>query len=133
MAITRSSSSSRQAWASSSRAGDKSSRLLARGAESARAVSGPKLQEVKRRMGLVLPLAYLTAPVIKGGTGRLPWYDGLAALLGFATSIYVYIDYPRLANEIAYQPWEALTAAVILLLLIVEGVRRTAGLTKLSG
>ena len=30
-------------------------RLLARGAESARAVSGPKLQEVKRRMGLVLP------------------------------------------------------------------------------
>ena len=30
-------------------------RLLARGAESAQAVSGPKLQEVKRRMGLVLP------------------------------------------------------------------------------
>ena len=30
-------------------------RLLARGADQARAVSGPKLQEVKRRMGLVLP------------------------------------------------------------------------------
>jgi TRAP transporter 4TM/12TM fusion protein len=78
-------------------------------------------------LGLVLPLAYLTAPAIKGGTGRLPWYDGLAALLGFATSIYIYIDYPRLANEIAYQPWEALTASVIMLLLIVEGVRRTGG------
>ncbi len=30
-------------------------RLLAQGAESARAVSGPKLEEVKRRVGLVLP------------------------------------------------------------------------------
>ena len=30
-------------------------RLLARGAEQARAVSGPKLKEVKRRVGLVLP------------------------------------------------------------------------------
>lgn len=32
-------------------------RLLARGAERARAVSGPKIEEVKRRMGLVLPRA----------------------------------------------------------------------------
>ena len=30
-------------------------RLLARGADQARAVSGPKLEEVKRRMGLLLP------------------------------------------------------------------------------
>ena len=78
-------------------------------------------------LGLVLPLAYLTAPLKKDGVGRLPWYDGLAALLGFVTSFYVYFDYPRLANEIAYQPWEAVTASVILLLLITEGVRRTAG------
>ena len=31
-------------------------RLLARGAERARAVTGPKLQEVKRRVGLVMPV-----------------------------------------------------------------------------
>src|SRR6185503_15451210 len=30
-------------------------RLLARGAQSARAVAGPKLDEMKRRMGLILP------------------------------------------------------------------------------
>ena len=30
-------------------------RLLARGADQARAVSGPKLEEAKRRMGLLLP------------------------------------------------------------------------------
>ena len=78
-------------------------------------------------LGLVLPLAYLTSPLKKGDARRLPWYDGLAAFLGFATSFYVYLDYPRLTNEIAFQPLEALTAAIILLLLIVEGVRRTAG------
>jgi TRAP transporter 4TM/12TM fusion protein len=78
-------------------------------------------------LGLVLPLAFLTAPFKKGDTGKLPWYDAVAALLGFATSLYVYFDYPDLANELAYQPWNALVAAIILLLLIVEGVRRTAG------
>ena len=78
-------------------------------------------------LGLVLPLAYLTAPLKKGSVERLPWYDGLAALLGMVTSFYVYFDYPRLANEIAYQPWEAVAASAILLLLITEGVRRTAG------
>ena len=30
-------------------------RLLARGADRARAVAGPKLDEMKRRMGLILP------------------------------------------------------------------------------
>ena len=78
-------------------------------------------------LGLVLPRAYLTAPLKKGDARPLPWYDGLAAFIGFATSMYVYFDYPRLTNEIAFQPLEALVASVVILLLIVEGVRRTAG------
>ncbi len=78
-------------------------------------------------LALVLPVAYLTTPMRKDAKGPIPWYDLLAAFAGFATATYVYIDYPQLANELAYQPWNALTASIILLLLIIEGVRRTAG------
>ena len=78
-------------------------------------------------LALVLPVAYLTMPRRKGATGPVPWYDLAAAVIGFGTSAYIYFDYPQLANEIAYQPWNALLSSIVLLLLIVEGVRRAAG------
>ena len=78
-------------------------------------------------IAMVLPLAFLTAPARKGGVGALPWYDAVAAAVGFATAAYVAIDYPRLSEEIAYQPPDALIVSIVLLVLIVEGVRRTAG------
>ena len=79
-------------------------------------------------LALVLPLAYLTVPRVKGAAAPLPWYDALAAAIGFAAAAYVAVDYPQLANEIAYQPPHALALSAVLLLLIVEGVRRTAGM-----
>ncbi len=78
-------------------------------------------------LGLVLVMAYLTLPVRRHGQGKLPWYDAAAALLGFAASWYVAIQFPTLANEIAYRPLDAMIISVILLLLILEGVRRAAG------
>ena len=78
-------------------------------------------------LAIVLPLAYLTAPARKHGVGTLPWYDACAAAVGFATAAYVAVDYPQLAEEIAYQPPRALIVSVVLLVLIVEAVRRTAG------
>ena len=78
-------------------------------------------------IAIVLPLAYLTAPARKHGVGTLPWYDAGAAAVGFATAAYVAVDYPQLAEEIAYQPPRALIVSVVLLVLIVEAVRRTAG------
>jgi tryptophanyl-tRNA synthetase len=44
---------------------DELDRLLARGADRARAVAGPKLHEMKRRMGLLLP-----AQASRGGGAR---------------------------------------------------------------
>jgi TRAP transporter 4TM/12TM fusion protein len=78
-------------------------------------------------IAIVLPLAYLTAPARKHRVGTLPWYDACAAAVGFATAAYVAVDYPQLAEEIAYQPPRALIVSVVLLVLIVEAVRRTAG------
>jgi TRAP transporter 4TM/12TM fusion protein len=78
-------------------------------------------------IALVLPLAYLTVPMRKKVAGALPWYDVAAAGIGFVAPAYVAVEYPRLANEIAYQTLDALTVSTVLLVLIVEGVRRTAG------
>ena len=78
-------------------------------------------------LALVLPVAYLRLPASKGAEGPLPWYDAIAAVVGFAAPAYVAVEYPRLANEIAYQPLDALIISIVLLGLIVEGVRRAAG------
>ena len=79
-------------------------------------------------LGLVLPLAYLAVPARKHGIGKLPWYDAAAALVGFVAAWWVAVDFPELANEIAYRPLDAMILSVILLVLIMEGVRRTAGM-----
>jgi len=78
-------------------------------------------------LGVVIALAYLSVPRRKHGQGKLPWYDALAAAVGFVTAGYVAVEFPQLANEIAYRPLDALILSVVLLALILEGVRRTAG------
>ncbi len=78
-------------------------------------------------IAVVLPLAYLTVPVRRATVGKLPWYDAVAAIIGFCSAGYVAVYYPELAEEIAYQPPRVLVVSVLLLLLIFEAVRRTAG------
>jgi TRAP transporter 4TM/12TM fusion protein len=78
-------------------------------------------------LGLVLALAFLSVPLRKHGEGKLPWYDAAAAFAGFVASWYVAVQFPVLANEIAYRPLDAMIISVVLLLLILEGVRRAAG------
>ena len=78
-------------------------------------------------LGVVLALAYLSVPRRKHGQGKLPWYDAIAAAAGFVAAGYVAVDFPQLANEIAYRPLNALILSVVLLLLILDGVRRAAG------
>ena len=78
-------------------------------------------------IALVLPLAFLTVPARSRSGGPLPWYDTICAVAGFAAAAYVAMDYPQLASDLAYKPLNALIPSILLLLLIVEGVRRTSG------
>ena len=78
-------------------------------------------------LGLALPLVYLTVPAVKGRGGRCPWYDMLAAAVAFGACVYVVIAYPQLANEIVYHPLDAMIVSPILLILIIEGLRRAVG------
>ena len=78
-------------------------------------------------LGLALPIVFVNVPATRGGTGRLPWYDTIAAVAAFVACWYVAWTYPRLSNELVYHPPDALVVSAVLLVLIVEGLRRAVG------
>jgi TRAP transporter 4TM/12TM fusion protein len=85
-------------------------------------------QVIATALGLGLALAFL----YYGADGKprrvLPWYDAVAAALGFAGGMFIAIRFPSIINELAEPPLRNIVVGVILLLLLIEGLRRTAGL-----
>ena len=84
-------------------------------------------------LGVAIALVYLHFPA-RRNTKRtsLPWYDGLAALVGFVTSWYVSHTFPVLINELIYEPYEAVIVGSIFYVLCLEGLRRTTGYALFS-
>ena len=86
-------------------------------------------QFIAGMLAVALAIVFLTYPPRRGRDGPIAWYDMIAAAIGFAVSVYVMIEYPRLANEMSYDPLDALIVGVILLVLVAEALRRTIGYT----
>ncbi len=88
-------------------------------------------------LGTGLALVYLHVPFKRGTKrGRLPWYDALTALIGFATGWYVAFIFPdlnqrlidpMLSGRVIDRPMDALIVAVIFYVLCLEGLRRAVG------
>ena len=81
-------------------------------------------------LALVLPLVFLRYPARGSASGqrdKIPFYDVIAALLGFSCALYVAFEYPRIFEELYTRPLDATIIGAVLLLLVVEGLRRTAG------
>jgi TRAP transporter 4TM/12TM fusion protein len=78
-------------------------------------------------LGLTLALIFLTIRIDRARSTIVPWYDFIAAGLALVSATYVAMIYPTLADELAYTPTESVVLASILLVLIVESVRRAAG------
>lgn len=81
-------------------------------------------------LGLALALVFLVRPArpLADGAVHVPrWYDVLAAVAGLGAGMYVAVRYESLLLEVAFDPAVALVPGAILLLLVLEGVRRTAG------
>ena len=57
----------------------------------------------------------------------MPWYDLLAAVVSFACLIYVAVRFPALSELVSQRPWDGLFVAAIVIVLILEGLRRTTG------
>jgi TRAP transporter 4TM/12TM fusion protein len=81
-------------------------------------------------LAIAMPLLFLQVPASgqRGGrAGAVPWYDLVAALASCGASIYVLVNFPHLSELVSVQPWDGLIAASVLLILILEGLRRTTG------
>ena len=62
-------------------------------------------------------------------TGRthVPWYDAVAALLGLLAAGYVAVRYPQLVNQTFFRPPAIYIPGVIIVVLILEALRRSTG------
>ena len=75
-----------------------------------------------------LAVIFLTIPA--RGTRqrrRVPWYDWVFAVLGFAGGAYLAVRYPLLAQQFFYRPTETFVVSIIVIPLTIEALRRTAG------
>ncbi len=88
-------------------------------------------------LGTGLALVFLHFPLKRGTKrGRLPWYDALAALIGFAAGWYVAFIFPdlnqrmidpALVGRVIDRPMDALVVSIIFYVLCIEGLRRSVG------
>ncbi len=78
-------------------------------------------------LGCCLALAYW------GGGGqrqdRVPWWDVAMGAVGLFACLWIAIDYPRLSQVLAERPPEGIALGLVIIALVLEGVRRTAGLS----
>ena len=79
-------------------------------------------------LALALPIAFLMLPA-KRDSERVvvPWYDCIAAVLSFAALAYVTWNYSAIVNLIFAGPPQAYIPGIIIILLLLEAVRRAAG------
>jgi len=78
-------------------------------------------------LGLTFAIVYLNVSPRGQVSVELPWYDGLAALVGFILGWYLFFRYPTLLDQIAYMPKESTMVGFLLISLTAEALRRTAG------
>ncbi len=80
-------------------------------------------------LAIALPLVFLS---IRANGNRessaIPFYDYVAALVGFLVCIYMAVRYPVLAELVSDGPTDGLIAGVIVVLLLIEGLRRAVGM-----
>ena len=79
---------------------------------------------------IALPLVFLYVPARgeRKRTGPVPWYDLLAALVACAAAAYAAVRFPVLSDLVSRRPLDGYIVAAILLVLFMEGLRRTSGL-----
>jgi len=80
-------------------------------------------------LAIAIPLVYLAVPAGRGRyrTGRVPWYDGLAAALGVAAGAYAAYRFPILTELVTARPLDGMVTGAVMLVLLTEGLRRTVG------
>lgn len=85
-------------------------------------------QFVSAMLAVAFLLLFLTIPARGGKAAAIaPWYDVVLGLTGFAAATYVGLYYTDLSVLTVLAPPDGLTAAIVIIALSLEGVRRTIG------
>ena len=80
-------------------------------------------------IGIFLAAAYLIFPARRADAGRVPWYDWLCAVLAIVATAYLAVNALNIIT-LGWEfeaPTEALAASAVLVVLVLEGVRRCGG------
>ena len=81
-------------------------------------------------LALALPLCFITLPARRHEPRtRIPWYDGVLAIVGFGAVGYLTWEYQRVVDLILLRPMDAVIAGAIAIPLSIEGLRRATGNT----
>jgi TRAP transporter 4TM/12TM fusion protein len=78
-------------------------------------------------VGFVLLLLFLLFPAAKRFRARIHWTDVVLSLLGVATIAYLLLDFDEFIERAVTPTRLDLFFGVVLILLVLEGVRRTSG------
>jgi len=86
-------------------------------------------QYLAAMLAIALPLIFLVVPArgARRRRGAVPWYDLAAAVVGLACAVYTAIRFPALTELTTLRPTDGIVIAAIMLLLLIEGLRRTVG------
>ncbi|MSQ19803.1 MAG: TRAP transporter fused permease subunit [Betaproteobacteria bacterium] len=81
-------------------------------------------------LAIATPLLFLRAPAngTRERTGPVPWYDLVAAIVAAVGGVYLTVRFPELSELVSRHPAEGLIVAAVMLVLFLEGLRRTVGL-----
>lgn len=80
-------------------------------------------------LGLALAMLHMRAKPARDPESATPWWDAIAGLVGLACCSYIAVRYPELVNEVVSRPWDALLISGVILVLVIETTRRSAGIT----
>lgn len=79
-------------------------------------------------LALTLPIAFLMLPARRETERTVaPWYDVVAAALALGALVYMTVNYSRIVNLIFSAPPSAYVPGAIVILLLLEAVRRATG------
>lgn len=85
-------------------------------------------QYVAGILALAFLLVFIAVPARRGRAQTVPpWYDLLAGAAGFAAAGYIAAKFVDLGTQMFFAPLDGLAAAIVVVVLSLEGIRRTVG------